>query len=341
MKFIFNYIWILIFTIGIYLLNRNLEAVIQASVFLGISACIVYIIDYLSREDKIRVLFYGTVGLLLSLLITILAYPILQQYPAYITVGLLGLLSTVTIYIFCLIANSQPIPMISNSQKNIQSNGDANTTIERDTNNTDDAPFINVRPKILDTSVIIDGRVISMTQAGFLEGPLVIPNFVLREMQLISDSSDSIKRSRGRRGLDMLNELQNNKSIEVHISYEDYTNTREVDAKLIQLAKEKKAILITNDYNLNKVAKLQGLTIWNINNLVNILKPVVLPGEEMEIQILKEGKDNQQGVGYLDDGTMVVVEKGGQLINKRICARVTSVIQTNAGKMIFSEVVDK
>ena len=196
-------------------------------------------------------------------------------------------------------------------------------------------------PKVLDTSIIIDGRIIDIVGTGFIEGPFIVPNFVLREIQLISDSPDTLKRSRGRRGLDMLNEFQSNKNYEVSISYKDYSNIREVDTKLVRIAKEMDAKLITNDFNLNKVAELQGITVLNINKLINALKPVALPGEEMEIQVVKEGKDENQGIGYLDDGTMVVVENGRTLINKRVQVNVTSVIQTNAGKMIFTKVTEK
>lgn len=198
-----------------------------------------------------------------------------------------------------------------------------------------------VEPKILDTSIIIDGRIIDLSGTGFVEGPLIVPNFVLREIQLISDSSDPIKRNRGRRGLDMLNQLQKRDDLEIRISYKDYSDTREVDAKLVRMARELGGKLVTNDFNLNKVAELQGVHVLNINNLANALKPVVLPGEELDLQVVKEGKDENQGIGYLDDGTMVVIENGGKLLGKKIRANVTSVIQTNAGKMIFTKVVTK
>lgn len=195
-----------------------------------------------------------------------------------------------------------------------------------------------VRDKILDTSVVIDGRILDIAETHFIDGPLVLPNFVLREIQLISDSSDPIKRARGRRGLDMLNKLQRKGSIEVKITYTDYADIREVDAKLIRLARDTGAKLVTNDFNLNKVAELQGVKVLNLNNLANALKPVVLPGEELEIQVIKEGKDENQGIGYLEDGTMVVIENGGHLVGKEVRATVTSIIQTAAGKMIFTKV---
>lgn len=192
------------------------------------------------------------------------------------------------------------------------------------------------REKILDTSVIIDGRILDIAETHFLEGPFIIPNFVLREIQLISDSPDPIKRNRGRRGLEMLNKLQQHKGVKVKISYIDYSDTREVDAKLVKLSREMSAKLITNDFNLNKVAELQGVEVLNLNNLTNALKPVVLPGEDIYIDVIKEGKDENQGIGYLEDGTMVVVENGRNLLGKAVRVNVTSIIQTAAGKMIFT-----
>ncbi|MCB1323560.1 MAG: PIN domain-containing protein [Leptospiraceae bacterium] len=197
-------------------------------------------------------------------------------------------------------------------------------------------PRLGASSKILDTSVIIDGRILDIAETRFIEGPLIIPNFVLREIQLISDSPDPIKRNRGRRGLDMLNKLQQRPDIKVQITYLDYADTREVDAKLIKAAREIDAKLITNDFNLNKVAELQGVEVLNLNSLTNALKPVVLPGEDILIDIIKEGKDENQGIGYLEDGTMVVVENGGALLGKAVKVNVTSIIQTAAGKMIFT-----
>lgn len=198
-----------------------------------------------------------------------------------------------------------------------------------------------VRDKILDTSVVIDGRILDIADTHFIDGPLILPNFVLREIQLISDSSDPIKRARGRRGLEMLNKLQRKGNIEVKITYQDYADTREVDAKLIKLALETGARIVTNDFNLNKVAELQGVKVLNLNSLASALKPVVLPGEELTITVIKEGKDENQGIGYLEDGTMVVIENGGHLVGKEVKVIVTSIIQTNAGKMIFTKVNNK
>jgi uncharacterized protein YacL len=191
-------------------------------------------------------------------------------------------------------------------------------------------------PKILDTSVIIDGRIADVCETGFLEGPFIIPQFVLHELQHIADSPDPLKRNRGRRGLDILNRIQKQGEPEVRISDQDFPKIKEVDAKLIELAKRMNGKIITNDFNLNKVAELLGVTVLNINQLTNALKPVVLPGEAIHIQILKEGKEPGQGVAYLDDGTMVVVEEGRKIIGKELDVVVTSVLQTTAGRMIFA-----
>ena len=189
---------------------------------------------------------------------------------------------------------------------------------------------------ILDTSVIIDGRVADIAETGFLSGTLVIPQFVLRELQQIADSADSIKRNRGRRGLDILQRVQKKKgSYEVVISEADFPDVREVDHKLIELAKQIDAKIVTNDFNLNKVAQLRGVSVLNINELANALKPVVLPGEIMRVFVLKEGKEYNQGVAYLDDGTMVVIDNARRMIGKNVDVSVTSVLQTTAGKMIF------
>jgi uncharacterized protein YacL len=192
-----------------------------------------------------------------------------------------------------------------------------------------------VHPLILDTSVIIDGRVADICETGFMGGPLIIPQFVLHELQQIADSPDSIKRNRGRRGLDILQRIQKKASVEVQISSIDFPEIREVDHKLIEMARRLEGKIVTNDFNLNKVAQLRGVTVLNINELANALKPVVLPGESMRVYILKEGKEYNQGVAYLDDGTMVVVDNARRLIGKNIDISVTSVLQTTAGKMIF------
>lgn len=188
---------------------------------------------------------------------------------------------------------------------------------------------------ILDTSVIIDGRIADIAETGFLDGTLAIPQFVLRELQLVADSADSMKRQRGRRGLDVLQRLQKMPELHVKILEDDFPNIRDVDMKLVQLGKNYGAKVMTNDFNLNKVAQLHGVEILNINELANALKPIVLPGETMRVFVLKEGKEYNQGVAYLDDGTMVVVDNARKMISKTIDIAVTSVLQTTAGKMIF------
>jgi uncharacterized protein YacL len=189
--------------------------------------------------------------------------------------------------------------------------------------------------KVLDTSVIIDGRVVDIADALFLDGSIIIPQFVLRELQLVADSADPLKRQRGRRGLEVLQRLQKMTHFDVQIAEDDFAQVADVDMKLIEMAKRYGAKIVTNDFNLNKVATLQGIEIMNVNQLANALKPVVLPGEAMRVFILREGKEFNQGVAYLDDGTMVVVDGARKMINKTIDISVTSVHQTTAGKMIF------
>lgn len=192
--------------------------------------------------------------------------------------------------------------------------------------------------KVLDTSVIIDGRIADIAEAGFVDGMMVVPEFVLRELQTVADSTDGSKRQRGRRGLDMLQRMQSNSRLQVQIVPDDFPSIREVDLKLLELAKKWEAKVVTNDFNLNKVAHLHHVEVLNINDLANALKPVVLPGERMTVAILKEGKEFNQGVGYLDDGTMVVVDHARKLIGKSVEISVTSVLQTASGKMIFGRV---
>lgn len=191
--------------------------------------------------------------------------------------------------------------------------------------------------KILDTSVIIDGRIADICKTGFLEGTMVIPEFVLEELQHIADSSDLLKRNRGRRGLDILNKIQKELDVKVLIYEGDYEEIAEVDSKLVKLAKTLNGKVVTNDFNLNKVCELQGVSVLNINDLANAVKPVVLPGEEIMVQVIKDGKEHGQGVAYLDDGTMIVVEGGRDFIGMHLEVLVTSVLQTSAGRMIFAK----
>jgi len=191
--------------------------------------------------------------------------------------------------------------------------------------------------RLLDTSVIIDGRIADICDTGFVDGELIVPRFVLNELQFIADSSDSMKRSRGRRGLDVLNRMQKSSALHIEIVEQDFPKIKGVDGKLVALAQKLNAKLMTNDYNLNKVAELQGVRVLNVNELANAMKPVVLPGEQMLVKIIREGKEQGQGVGYLDDGTMIIVDSAQKMINMNVEVVVTSVLQTTAGRMIFTE----
>lgn len=195
--------------------------------------------------------------------------------------------------------------------------------------------------KILDTSVIIDGRIADVIETGFVGGAIIVPQFILQELQYIADSPDPLRRTKGRRGLDILHRIQKLANVKVKIVEEDFPKIKEVDAKLIALARIFNARIITNDFNMSKIAQLQGVSVLNINELSNILKPVVLPGEPLKLFIAKEGKEHNQGVAYLDDGTMVVVENARRLIGKSVDLIVTSVLQTTAGRMIFARVKEE
>lgn len=208
-------------------------------------------------------------------------------------------------------------------------------------------PFVKLDSKgpgeeliLVDTSVIIDGRIADICETHFMSGKLILPRFVLKELQLISDSSDPLKRNRGRRGLDILNKVKANPNVQVKINEMDFPEFSTVDAKLVKMAQVVNAKVFTNDYNLNKVAELQGVKVLNINELANALKPIVMPGEVMQVKVLKEGKEHDQGVAYLDDGTMVVVDNGRRRIGQTLSVTITSVLQTPAGRMIFAKPSD-
>ena len=200
----------------------------------------------------------------------------------------------------------------------------------------EDSPNRRLRGALLDTSVIIDGRVLDLARTGFLDLPLIVPRFVLKELQQVADSGDSIRRNRGRRGLEVLKELQKEPDLTVEIRDDDPPGETEVDSKLIKLAKKSNLAILTNDFNLNGIARLEGVTVLNLNELTNALKPIAIPGEELSVSVIKEGKEQGQGIGYLDDGTMVVVENGRRYLNQTVSATVTSVLQTAAGRMIFA-----
>jgi len=311
--------------VGIYFITQSTTGIIVGAVTGIVISAIPFLIDVFKDKTAKANIFAITIGMVLALIGFGALFPLIQRLPEPFQMMILGLMLTTVSYV--MYAYQRDIGFQSSSVSLAPDNVEAIVA--------------GAAPKILDTSIVIDGRIIDLATTGFIEGPLIVPNFVLREIQLISDSADAIKRNRGRRGLDMLNTLQKRPDLEVKISYVDYTETREVDAKLVRLAKDLNGKLITNDFNLNKVAELQNVSVLNINNLANALKPVVLPGEEMEVQVVKDGKDENQGIGYLEDGTMVVIENGGRMLGKKLKVNVTSVIQTNAGKMIFTKVVPR
>lgn len=281
----------------------------------------------------------GSVGLIIGLVI---AY--LLSQPLYnIQIPYLGVVASIILYgIFGYLGikiSTKKREDISNTIGSMESMNNVRKNIKDKKSNT-----YKSCPKILDTSVIIDGRIADICKTGFIEGPLVIPEFVLEELQHIADSSDGLKRNRGRRGLDILNKIQKELDVEIIIHDKKFEDVQEVDSKLLKLTQLLKGKIITNDYNLNKVAEVQGIDVLNINELANAVKPVVLPGEEMVVQVVRDGKESGQGLAYLDDGTMIVVESGRKFIGETIDVLVTSVLQTSAGRMIFAKpktLVDK
>lgn len=271
----------------------------------------------------------GTLGLIAGLIIAFL----ISQIYANINIPFLNVILNVITYIILgylgIIVATRKGPDI----RNILVNSRVVSASAKGRQKT------GAQPKIFDTSVIIDGRILDIMKTGFIEGPVVIPEFVLVELQHIADSSDALKRNRGRRGLDILNKMQTDYGIEIYntMSEKALDEIPEVDIKLLKLAQLMNGKVVTNDFNLNKVAGIKGVEVLNINELANALKPVVLPGEEMELSLVKEGKENNQAVAYLDDGTMIVVEEGRKFIGKTIKVLVTSVLQTSAGRMIFAK----
>ncbi len=286
-------------------------------------------LEEMSAADKIAVAFGIILGVGVTLLISQLLFAL--KFPAPLLAGIISLFGVVFIYlgIVAMISMKTEIgTMITRNGSSVQGDHDARPT---------------ANCKILDTNVIIDGRIATVVETGFLEGTLYVPGFVLEELQHIADSGDSLKRARGRRGLDILNEMQQKHADRLLVrvwdkALEASANRDEVDTRLVKLAKALDGLIVTNDYNLNKVAGLQGVTVLNVNDLALSLKPVVLPGEPMSVTIVKEGKEQTQGVAYLDDGTMIVVEDGRRHIGETQNVVVTSVLQTVAGKMIFARI---
>jgi uncharacterized protein YacL len=311
---------------SIYFAELSLKAaLIAGAAAAAVALIVIIVIEYFSHSVSPRLIISAIIGLifglglahLLQIAFTSMNFSIIINYGDVIRPLIYHVVGFAVMMFFVII--NEDITLLDRILKG----------------NLDDSES-NIQYKILDTSVIIDGRISDICDTGFLEGILVIPNFVLHELQMIADSADSIKRNRGRRGLDILNKMQKDQSIMVKISDVDFTDTNEVDAKLVKLAKVMKAKVITNDFNLNKVAEFHGVDVLNINQLSNALKPIVLPGEEMRVTLIKEGKDPNQAIGYLDDGTMVVVENGRNRLNEDVQVTVTSVLQTTAGRMIFT-----
>jgi uncharacterized protein YacL len=276
------------------------------------------------EKEPVSDFFTGIAGLIMGLLISVLLVPLLSQLY---WIGTLAAIITT-----CLLGYG--------GYRIGRRYGNAIWSWmfqRREQPEVENEPVYREEYKILDTSVIIDGRIADICKTGFIEGTLVIPEFVLEELQHIADSSDLLKRNRGRRGLDILNKIQKELVVKVLIYEGDYEEIAEVDSKLVKLAKALQGKVITNDFNLNKVCELQGVSVLNINDLANAVKPVVLPGEEIVVQVIKDGKEHGQGVAYLDDGTMIVVEGGRDYIGNHIEVLVTSVLQTSAGRMIFAK----
>lgn len=271
----------------------------------------------------------GTIGLIVGFVIAYLV----SQLIYMLKIPILGNLLSLFTYVFLGYLGSRIALKSKDDVFNL--NKLTKLTVNRDKNSKKEEK--SIPPKVLDTSVIIDGRIAEICQTGFIEGKIVIPTFVLDELRHIADSSDDLKRVRGRRGLDILNIIQKELNIEVEISNRDFDDIAEVDAKLLKLAQTLKGKVVTNDYNLNKVAQVQGVEVLNINELANAIKPVAIPGEHMIVQVVKEGKESNQGIAYLDDGTMIVVDGGKKHMGQTISVLVTSVLQTPAGRMIFGK----
>ncbi len=277
----------------------------------------------------------GVVGLIVGLVI---AYLIVGGLFGSISgMPLIKTILSIIIYIFMGYIGVKITLKSRDDLFNISKLSRLSPSLGKDKSSKKDNATKSIPPKVLDTSVIIDGRIADICRTGFVEGKLIIPKFVLNELQHIADSSDDLKRVRGRRGLDILNIIQKELDIEVEITEKDFDDIPEVDSKLLKLAQVMNGKVVTNDYNLNKVAQFQGVEVLNINELANAVKPVAIPGEEMIAQVVKEGKESNQGVAYLDDGTMIVVEGGKKYIGETINVLVTSVLQTSAGRMIFGK----
>lgn len=319
-------------TILFLILSTILFGIILFLISPWINSLIIKVMDYIEKSiQKLPAteILFGTMGAIIGLAVAALFVNLLARIPI---IG--AVLAVVVAVIMAALGANIAIRRREELISLISSIGIRKAAPGKDKKSKGD---YRGYPKVLDTSVIIDGRIFDICQTGFVEGSLVIPNFVLEELRHIADSSDGLKRNRGRRGLDILNKIQKELNIDVQIYEKDFPDIAEVDSKLLKLAQVLNGKVVTNDYNLNKVAEFQGVPVLNINELANAVKPVVLPGEEMRIQIIKDGKESGQGVAYLDDGTMIVVEGGRKYIGETKDVVVTSVLQTAAGRMIFAK----
>ncbi len=286
----------------------------------------------LTKQSPLKLLF-STIGLIVGLVVAILISTVFFRAQSFFLHTIIPIILMLVFgYFGFRIGNGQSWSRIFNFR------GRRSETTSKSDDKIIDKPIDKNyhHYKILDTNILIDGRIYDIVKTGFIEGTLLVPNFVLYELQYIADSSDSVKRVRGRRGLDILNKLREDKLIPIEMSEKDYEDIDEVDSKLIQLAKDINGVIITNDYNLNKVIQFQNVKVFNINALANALRQKILPGDKLNVMVVKNGTERQQGVAYLDDGTMVVVEEGRYFFNQHIDVIVTSAIQTDAGKMIFA-----
>ncbi|MCZ6874052.1 MAG: PIN domain nuclease [bacterium] len=292
-----------------------------------LAGLLVWAVEYYLRSIPLRSYFYGLAGLLVGLLVGAFGSFLVRQFPmpSPAVAQVLSLLPYAICIYFGVVLGLAKGPEFGRRE-------DSEVLLEGEWPSS---------LKILDTSVIIDGRIADICETGFLEGALLVPQFILKELQQIAGSSDALKRNRGRRGLDILQRMQANSDNDIRIVDNDFPKIREVDAKLVALGKALQGKVLTNDFNLNKVAELQGVSVLNVNQLANAVKPVVLPGEIMHVYIMKEGKEYGQGVAYLDDGTMVVVDNARQYLNQSVDVAVTSVLQTTAGRMIFTRLQDE
>ena len=276
----------------------------------------------------------ATIGLIVGLVI---AYLIVSGIGTFINLPIITAIVGILVYLFMGYIGIRIALKSRDDLFNINKLSRLTTALNKEKSSKKGVVENKIPPKVLDTSVIIDGRIADICKTGFIEGKLVIPRFVLNELQHIADSSDDLKRVRGRRGLDILNSIQKEMDMEVEISDVDFEDIPEVDSKLLKLAETINGKVVTNDFNLNKVAQFQGVEVLNINELANAVKPVAIPGEEMIVQVVKEGKEHSQGIAYLDDGTMIVVDGGKKHMGETIRVLVTSVLQTPAGRMIFGK----